>query len=236
MENSTKALVIIASFVIGVMILMILLYMFDLSASVPVQYERTKQDEMVLAFNAKLEKYNLMSDYNNDGKVDRYFVIDDYGTVELDSPSNSFSDLISACNLVNDINTKSEQDNIESVILEFNIKGDTYSISPEKVRRAGADLPKNYVFKGSAEDIDPDNLVMVDLFELMTKPVEAAVGGGEGKFLDDVKYWEGHKVRYRYYFDAELVYELNPKEIKKFGKVIRINFTMKETDEFDTLP
>ena len=126
MENSTKALVIIASFVIGVMILMILLYMFDLSASVPVQYERTKQDEMVLAFNAKLEKYNLMSDYNNNGKVEKDFEIDDYGTVELDSPSNSFSDLISACNLVNDINTKSEQDNIESVILEFNIKGETY--------------------------------------------------------------------------------------------------------------
>lgn len=233
MENSTKALVIIASFVIGVMILMILLYMFDLSASVPVQYERTKQDEMVLAFNAKLEKYNLMSDYNNNGKVEKDFEIDDYGTVELDSPSNSFSDLISACNLVNDINTKSEQDNIESVILEFNIKGDTYSITPAKVKRANADLPKNYVFKGSADDT---NTEMVDLFELMTKPVETAVGGGEGKFLDDVKYWEGHKVRYRYYFDAELEYGLNPEEIRNFGKVIRINFTMKETDEFDTLP
>lgn len=235
MENSTKALVIVASFVIGVMILMILLYMFDLSASVPVQYERTKQDEMVLAFNAKLEKYNLMSDFNNDGKVDKDTVIDDYGTVELDSPSNSFSDLISACNLVNDINTKNEQDNIESVLLEFNIKGKTYSITPDKVIRAGQDLPKNYVFEGSIDDTNTD---MVDLFELMTTKVDTAMidGVSTDTFLDDVKYWEGHKVRYRYYFDAEVEYGLNPNEVRNFGKIIRIVFTMKETKDFDALP
>ena len=45
MENSTKMFVIVAAFIIGLMTLYVLVYMFDLSASVPVQYERTKQDE-----------------------------------------------------------------------------------------------------------------------------------------------------------------------------------------------
>ena len=71
---------------------------------------------------------------------------------------------------------------------------------------------------------------MVDLFELMKQPVET------GKYLDDVKYWDGHKLRYRYYFDAELKYGIKTEEVRNFGKVVMIVFTMKETENFDSLP
>ena len=224
MENSTKMFVIVAAFIIGLMTLYVLVYMFDLSASVPVQYERTKQDEMVLAFNAKFEKYDLKSDENNDGKLSWD---DPDAKYELNMPSNSFADVISACNLVNDLNTKSEQDNVESVIIEFNIKGKTYSITPTKAINAGGYLPKNHVFEG---DYNSTNSDMVDLFELMKQPVET------DKYLDDVKYWDGHKLRYRYYFDAELQYGINTEEVRNFGKVVKIVFTMKETENYDSLP
>lgn len=225
MENSTKALIMVAAMFIGVMILMILLYMFNLSANIPAQYERTKQDEMILAFNAKFEKYALVSDENSDGKLSVNEGATEY-KYELNMPSNSFSDVISACNLVNDINTKNEFDSVNGVTVEFEINGKTYSISPERGLAEFEDnggLKKNKVFMEPSGDV-------VDLFDLMNTEVET------GKFLSDVKYWEGHKIRYRYYFDAILEYGLNENEVRNFGKVVKITFTLKETEDFDTLP
>lgn len=241
MENASKALIIAAAMIIAVMILMILLYLFNLSATVPAQYERTKQDEMILAFNAKFEKYDWQADRDNDGWINLTIPAGAPATAtpEIATPSNSFSDVITVCNLASDINTKSGNDRVNSVTIDFEIDGTNYCVTP-RPNASGefANLKRNFVYVGkSSEIIDTTGEIETkNLFDILETKIS-----GTDNTLSDVKYWQGHKLRYRYYFECELSYGIGDEDAgeidrpENIGKVVGVRFQMIETENFDSL-
>lgn len=214
MENASKAMIIVASMVISVMILGILVYLFVQAGRVPAQFEYTKQAEDVALYNSKIEKYVINSDVDGSGTLD---------ADEILTPSNSFSDLISACNLAYDINCKNDNDRKYSLKVDIDIDGDEYCVFPKTDENENSVLKKGMVFKCNTtqeSQMTADN--MIDLYSIMETEIDT------GYKINDIKYDTQGKLRYKYYFDCEADYGLNEKteEFENGGRVTNIMFTL----------
>lgn len=222
MENATKAMIIVASAIIAVMILSVMIYLFTQAARVPAQYEYSKQAEMVADFNAKFEKYAVISDTNGNKILD---------SEEINFPSNSFADVITVCNLAYDINCKYENDTTNNVVVDFKINENSYCIYPKVDSNGHTVLEKGKVFADSSENVKnaSGTIEMVNLYTLM----ETEISGAK---LNDAKYDSQNRLRYKYYFDGELYYgEIEDSdELKNDGKVTNIVFKLVTNEAYDT--
>ena len=220
MENASKAMIIVASFVIAVMVLSIMVYLFVNAGRVPAQFEYTKQAEDVAAYNAKFEKYAIISDT----QAPSGFLEGD----ELNNVSNSFADVITLCNLAYNINCKSDNDSHASVIVDFEIDGDSYCVYPMEDDRERSVLEKDSVFACNSTQIGSmtkNNIV--NLYDIM-----------EEKNLNEAKYDDLNRLRYKYYFDCELDYGYNETKgtFQNGGRITRIIFTLVENKAYINYP
>ena len=198
MENATKAMIIVASAIIAVMVLSIMVYLFTHAARVPVQYENSKHAESIAEFNAKFEKYAIVADLNESGDLDEY----NSGSKtinETDIPSNSFADVITVCNLAYDINCKYENDPTNNVIVDIIIDGNYYCVYP-MADNGRPVLQKGQVFEGKSENVTATSTV-VELFDLMEQ-------GYDGTSFNEANYDDQNRLRYKYYFDSQILLNL----------------------------
>lgn len=214
MENASKAIIIVASFIIAAMVLSIMVYLFVQAGRVPAQFEYTKQAEEVAAFNSKFEKYIIKSDVNNNGTLDAN---------ELKVLSNSFADVISVCNLAYDINCRYGNDKYNSIRVDININGNEYCVFPKEENNGKNVLEKGKVFKCNTtqqSEMKSDN--MVDLYSLM-ETVD-----GAGVKLNDMKYDSEGKLRYKYYFDCEADYSFSEatNDFENGGRITTLKFKL----------
>lgn len=216
MENASKAMIMVASFVIAVMVLSIMVYLFVQAGRVPAQFEYTKQAEDVAAFNAKFEKYIVKAEID--------------GSNEIIVPSNNFADVITVCNLAYDINCKNDNDKTNSVIVEFKINEKDYCIFPKIDGNGNTVLEKGKVFEcASNNESAMIDKAMVDIYSLM----EADNGG---KKITDLKSDPQGRLRYRYYFDCEADYGFSDltNDFENDGKILKMTFTLIENMKYDS--
>lgn len=214
MENASKAMIMVASLIIAVMILSIMVYLFVQAGRVPAQFEYTKQAEDVAAFNSKFEKYIIKSDINNNGNVEGD---------ELNALSNSFADVISACNLAYDINCRSENDKYNSVRIDIDINGDEYCVFPIEDGNEESILEKGKVFEcNTTQKSQMTKENMVDLYSLME------TADSHGVKLNDMQYDSENKLRYKYYFDCEADYGFSEdtNTFENGGKIMTLKFKL----------
>lgn len=221
MENASKAMIIVASFVIAVMVLSIMVYLFVNAGRVPAQFEYTKQAEDVSAFNAKFEKYALISDTETPrGEL---------SGEELNNVSNSFSDVISLCNLAYNINCKNDNDAHASVIVDFEIGGDSYCVYPMEDDRERPVLEKDSVFMCKSSNLGAMTKNNTkNLYQIMEESYN-------GFKLNEAKYDDLNRLRYKYYFDCELDYGYDETKgtFQNEGRITKITFTLVENAEYD---
>lgn len=245
MENASKAFIIAGALLISVMILGMMMYLFGNAARVPAAYEDAKFQEMNAAFNAKFEGYGKVADYDNNGIIDdngKTKKANQYGDMvffyedsEIFNVSNTFSEVISACNAAYDTNTKNENDKNNSVTIDIKMEGhfDTdYCIVPAKDGDGNNILKKGYVFEGSSDSVNPDTAEQVELFSLLREEVSIS---GKTYTLSDTKYFSNENIqgmKYKFYFDGLLEYGDND-QFKNFGKITKVTFTLKVNSLYD---
>lgn len=220
MENASKAMIIVASFIIAAMVLSMMVYLFVQAGRVPAQFEYTKQAEDVAAFNSKFEKYVIKSDTNNDGELDED---------ELTNFSNSFADVITVCNLAYDINCRNENDKKNSIRVDIDINGNEYCVFPKEDSNEKSVLEKGKVFECNTtqeSQMTKDN--MVDLYSLME------TADGAGVKLNDIKYDSEGKLRYKYYFDCEVDYGFSEatNSFENDGRIMTLEFKLVKNSSY----
>lgn len=219
MENASKSLIIAATMVISVMILSLMVYLFVQAGRVPAQFEYTKQAEDVAAFNSKIEKYIVKAEIDN-------------STNEIIVPSNSFADVISACNFAYDLNCKNYNDNKTSLKVDINIDDDDdieYCIFPKMDENGNTVLEKNKVFEcGSNQESQMTKDNMVDLYSIME------TADSEGVRYNEMKYDLQGRLRYKYYFDCDADYGLiaGSNEFENEGRITKIIFTLIKNEAY----
>ena len=236
MENASKALIIAGAMLISVMILGLMMYLFGNAARVPAAYEDAKYQEMNAAFNAKFEGYDKVADYDNDGDIDDNGKVNKknqygeyawfYEDSEIYNVSNTFAEVISACNAAYDVNTKKGNDDRNSVRIDIIMgAGKNYCVVPAKDANDKPILQKGYVFEGLSSS--PNLSSQVSLFEILNKEVK------NGYTLADTKYFSNERIqgmKYKFYFDGRLEYGEDD-NFQNFGKITKVTFTLKEVSD-----
>ncbi len=123
MENASRALIMAASTMIALMILACMIYLFRQGALLNEHYDRSQISRNLELYNSKF--------------------------LQFDRSDNSFSDIISLCNLAYDVNVGTEYSPTWAVQVEFSIGGVTYVLTSNAARAESVqDYKRNYVFKG----------------------------------------------------------------------------------------
>ena len=102
MENATKALLMAAGVLIGILILTAFILVFRRGGQMLETVDNKKSTEVIEEYNSKLIIYNR--------------------------DNNNIFDVITACNMAFDINTQNMFDSISGLGIEINIKGSNYSL------------------------------------------------------------------------------------------------------------
>ena len=108
MENASRALIMAASTLIALMVLASMIYLFRQGALLNEHYDRNQISRNLELYNSKFLQFNR----------------DD----------NSFSDIMSVCNLAYDINVGTEYSPTWVVQIEFNIGGKAYTLTSSQER------------------------------------------------------------------------------------------------------
>lgn len=122
------------------------------------------------------------------------------------------TDVVTAVNLAYDVNKQTDYDNVEFVeIFVKDKRGNIiYSLKNDRL------IKKNTMIKG-----ENTSNGFITTNEFLKLKVE------EGKYLSDVKFEESeNKIIYRYYFIGNVSYD------SRTGKVNKVEFTLKETENF----
>ncbi|MCR5185979.1 MAG: hypothetical protein K6D97_02540 [Clostridia bacterium] len=126
MENASRALIMAASTIIALMVLASMVYLFRQGALLNEHYDRNQISRNLELYNSRFLKYN------ND--------------------TNTFSDIMSICNLAYDVNVGTEYSPTWVVKIVFTIGGNTYEITDDENKIAslvGGEYKKNCVIKGN---------------------------------------------------------------------------------------
>ena len=212
MENATKAAIMTATTLIGVMILTLIVYLFRTGAILGDTYESNRKTVEIETFNSKITPYQrTVGVHEEDGKMSIM-------------QSNSFLDVISACNYAYNINKTNDQDPRNSLTIEIDIDGEMYSIFPD----SECDLEKGEVYEGAVEG--NDMATKVRLYDILDNislsktdyPLSTVISASNGGLI------------YLYNFDGELLAgteftDYNPD--MNDSKISYIRFTMVKLDE-----
>lgn len=237
MENTSKALIIVAAMLISVMILSLMMYLFGQAARVPASYEETKQEEMVLEFNSKFEGYAKVADFtgtggNPDGKIDDSKLVNSLTgseTSEINNPSNTISEVISACNAAYDVNDRNGNDRSNSVtidiVMRINGTNKYYSVVPLADAYGNSILKKDCVFEKKSTEVVAST-TQVNLYDLLE------ITDSDGDKLTAIREFDDaakkiYGLKYKYYFDGVVEYGEDNK-FSNFGKITKVTFTLKE--------
>lgn len=223
MENSVKAMYMVAALLISVMILGLFIYLFRTGSLFGTNYELKKQQEQIDQFNAKFEVFARDSEKTIDGV---YYT------------GNTIFDVITAANLAYDINEKNYNDNKNRVEVEVKGLSTDLCIGIILQGEEGEEeniLRKNEFFKGnlssinsSTERINMDNL-LTDTSILRNNSDETNL-----KRLIDARLnlnnndIPKNRTIYRYYFTCvndDILYS------QESGKVNKITFNLVENDD-----
>lgn len=137
MENASRALIMAASTLIALMVLASMIYLFRQGALLNEHYDRNQISRNLELYNSKFLQFNR----------------DD----------NSFSDIMSVCNLAYDINVGTEYSPTWVVQVEFNIGGKAYTLTSSQERaNSTANYKRNCVFEGLGNEV-------VSLYDLAEK-------------------------------------------------------------------
>lgn len=122
------------------------------------------------------------------------------------------TDVVTAVNLAYDVNKQTDYDNVEFVEIFVKDKRGNIIYSLKNDRS----IKKNTMIKG-----ENTSNGFITTNEFLKLKVE------EGKYLSDVKFEESeNKIIYRYYFIGNVSYD------SRTGKVNKVEFTLKETENF----
>ena len=122
------------------------------------------------------------------------------------------TDVVTAVNLAYDVNKQTDYDNVEFVEIFVKDKRGNIIYSLKNDRS----IKKNTMVKG-----ENTSNGFITTNEFLKLKVE------EGKYLSDVKFEESeNKIIYRYYFIGNVSYD------SRTGKVNKVEFTLKETENF----
>ena len=234
MENASKALIIVSAMLISIMILSLMMYLFGQAARVPAGYEETKQEEMILEFNSKFEGYGKVADFNNDKNINQYKLVSTLTgseTSEINNPSNTFSEVISACNAAYDINDRNGNDKNNSVIIDIDLgtisgssMSEQYSIVPIGNAKGESILKKDHVFAAKSEDVT-ESTTQVNIYSLLDVEINPGLTLSSVRMFDDATN-KVYGLKYKYYFDGILEYGEND-TFANFGKITKVKFILK---------
>lgn len=234
MENASKALIIVSAMLISIMILSLMMYLFGQAARVPAGYEETKQEEMILEFNSKFEGYGKVADFNDDKKINQYKLVSTLTgseTSEINNPSNTFSEVISACNAAYDINDRNGNDKNNSVVIviDFGKKigsppAQEYCIVPLGNAKGESILKKGYVFAEKPENVTAST-TQVNIYSLLDVEIDPGFTVSSVRMFDDATN-KVYGMKYKYYFDGILEYGEND-TFANFGKITKVKFILK---------
>lgn len=203
MENASKALIMAATLLIGIMLIGVMVYLFRTGARVGEDYENKKTVEQIDAFNAKFEVYQR--------------------------ENNTISDVISAANLAYTINSKNNWDSINKS--EVEVKLSNYSSATTFDIIADETLPKNTFYKNKNKSIEISfyDLMSTDIKTINSKYGMTIQNINDTDKLTDINIKSTER-EYRYYFEVNkdgLSYN------EKTGLVDKITFIIKEPKKFD---
>ena len=107
MENASKALIMVASILIGVMIIIFMVYMFSDASKLNTRHDVRENEKAISAFNADFQPYESLTDKIVDpttGNLYRTSAYKQYARYNASKDLNVISDVISAVNEAYDIN------------------------------------------------------------------------------------------------------------------------------------
>ncbi len=122
MENASKALLITAGVILGVILLSVMIYLFRQGARVNQTYDQKQISLQLELYNSKFEAF--------------------------DRDNNNIMDVISLCNLAFDVNNEIEFDKSTSVLVEV-IIGNQKFVIPNTINKETQILERNQILKGS---------------------------------------------------------------------------------------
>lgn len=155
MENASKFLIMAATVLIALMLIGIFVYVFRAGARVDEQYDLGQLQHQLELYNSRFENYNV--------------------------PDNTIMDLITVANLAYDVNTMTNYDNSNSVLIEIVIGSKTFTIpAPQdenEKNRLRQEFKKNQILDGSGK--------VISIYDLANKTVEELKASGGGFDADD---------------------------------------------------
>lgn len=157
MENASKALMMAAGVLLGIMLLSVMIYVFRAGAKVNESYDNTQISYHLELHNSKFEFYNRQN--------------------------NTVMDMISLANIAYDINKESDYDSGIAVKVEIVIGNKTFEISNLKSRDLSS---RNKIWDGSNE-ISIYDLTNLTLSELGVTRIDTKDVSGSGTITKSSK-------------------------------------------------
>ena len=114
MENATKAFLMAAGVLIGILIMTAFIFVFRKGGQMLETVDNRETSEVIAEYNSKLIIYNRIGDTDNDGIIDSY---------------NTIFDAITAWNLAYDINEQNLHDEKNCLEIDIEVNGTTYSLT-----------------------------------------------------------------------------------------------------------
>lgn len=147
MDNASRALIMAASVIMGVLLFATLTYVFNAGASLDASYDAAQNVRQQKLFNAKLMEYN-----RND---------------------NTIMDMITLANMVYNINVDSNYDPALAIELIIQVEGQYFVIPDEEptTKRLG----RNQIFK-SDENGNPNGDDPISIYDLINKDLNTLRG------------------------------------------------------------
>lgn len=122
MENASKALIMVSSILIGVMILAFMVYMFSDASKLNKRHEVRESEKEISAFNAKFQVYESFTDRVVNPSNGNLYTSADYITYARTSAAknlNVISDVVTAVNEAYDINYQNSNRYLTNDYIEY---------------------------------------------------------------------------------------------------------------------
>lgn len=207
MDNGAKAMIMVASVILALMLFTIMIYMFNAGARVNKAVDQKQ-------ITAQLELYNSK------------FLL-------YDRPANTIMDIITVANMAFDVNVDNNYDIADAVKIDVKIGNKTYTI-PNTLNVDGTPaLSKRNMIKEGSSEIPIYNLLSVSLKDLGITKIDGKTISEESKndFLTKTTYdMSNNKTIYKYLFKSDSTKTIFS---ETSGKVIRLYFEAYENSEFE---
>lgn len=135
MENASKALIIVATVLLGLLLITVFVRVFKAGASVNENYDQTQSTAQLKAYNAKFENYNVTD--------------------------NTIFDLITVVNNAYSVNIMTDYEPTSAVKIEIDIPRNGIYKLPDDAKEA-KDLVKNQILNSSSKPVSLYSLLKLE--------------------------------------------------------------------------